>query len=125
MVARGATTLWETWNGDSSRNHHMFSDVSAWFTEGLAGINPDPAEPGFRHIVVKPNPVGDLRWARARHRSPYGWIECSWSLDDAGRFGLDLLVPVGCRATVHLPGSGVREVESGRHRFESRIEGGH
>jgi alpha-L-rhamnosidase len=124
MIARGATTLWETWNGDSSRNHHMFGDVSAWFYEGLAGVNPDPAEPGFRHVVVKPNPVGDLRWVRARHRSPYGWIECAWGRDEEGRFVLDLAVPVGCRATVHVPGGTVREVTSGWHRFESRLPGG-
>ena len=38
-IAQGATTLWETWAGDSSQNHHMFSDISAWFYKGLAGIN--------------------------------------------------------------------------------------
>ena len=51
-------------------NHIMFGDISAWFYEALAGINPDPAKPGFKHIIIRPRPVGDLKWVKAWHRSP-------------------------------------------------------
>ncbi len=57
-IQRGATTLWETWSGDSSLNHHAFSDISAWFYRALAGLRPDAAEPGFRHFRVRPHPAG-------------------------------------------------------------------
>jgi alpha-L-rhamnosidase len=118
MIARGATTLWETWAGDTSQAHHMFSDVSAWFYRILGGIAPDPLEPGFRHIRVKPHVLGDLSWVKARHRSPYGWVESSWRREN-GRFHLELAVPVGCRATVTLPDGKVHEVRAGRHRMEA------
>ena len=97
-IEQGATTLWEQWSGVSSRNHHMFSDISAWFYKGLAGINPDPAAPGFRHIIFRPNPVGGITWVRAWHRSPYGRIDCNWTAGD-GRFGLDVTIPPNCTAT--------------------------
>ena len=108
-ILRGATTLWETWAGDSSLNHHAFSDIGAWFYKALAGLQ--PTEPGFRHFVVRPNPVGDLWWVKARHDSPYGLISIGWQ---SGRssFDLDLTVPVGTDATVLLPaegGSRIRE----------------
>ncbi|RYE66013.1 MAG: alpha-rhamnosidase, partial [Oxalobacteraceae bacterium] len=64
-VERGATTLWEDWKGDNSRNHVMFGDVSAWFYKYLAGIN--AAAPGFKQIVIKPHVLGDLTYARASY----------------------------------------------------------
>src|SRR5205085_2079109 len=56
-LEQGATTLWESWQGNDSRNHIMFGDISAWFVKALAGINPDPQFPGFRHVLIRPNIV--------------------------------------------------------------------
>jgi alpha-L-rhamnosidase len=113
-IAQGATTLWESWIGDSSRNHHMFSDIGAWFYKGLAGINPDPEEPGFRHIIIRPNPVDGLDWVKCRHKSPYGWIECNWRTEGE-LFLIDVTIPVNCRATLYPPQqySNLRFEESG------------
>ena len=67
MVAKGATTVWELWNGDTadpamnSGNHVMqIGDLGVWMYEYLAGIRPDAANPGFRHILIHPYPAGDL-----------------------------------------------------------------
>ncbi len=103
-IEHGATTLWETWNGDSSRNHHMFSDISAWFYKCLAGINPDPEEPGFRHIIIKPHPVDGLEWVKACHESCYGMIECSWNKAGKEKLTLRVRVPENSYATVYVPG---------------------
>ena len=48
------------------------------FTKRLAGINPDPAAPGFKHFFIKPNVVGDLTSARARYDSVRGRIVSDW-----------------------------------------------
>jgi len=101
-IEQGATTLWETWNGDASRNHHMFSDISAWFYKGLAGINPDPDEPGFKHIIIRPNPVNGLSWVNASHDSVFGRITCNWKIEN-GTFYLTVKIPENCRASVYLP----------------------
>lgn len=113
-IAQGATTLWEMWSGESSRNHHMFSDISAWFYKGLAGINPDPDAPGFKNIIFKPNPVSDLRWVNAWHESPYGKIMCNWAIK-GDEFVLDVVIPPNSTGTVYIPTSDPESVvESGR-----------
>lgn len=111
-IAQGATTLWETWSGDSSRNHHMFSDISAWFYKGLAGINPDPDAPGFKNIIFKPNPVGDLKWVNAWHESMYGKIVCNWAVE-GDNFILDIVIPANSTGTVYIPTSDPDSITEG------------
>ena len=78
MLSQGATTLWEQWNGYSSQIHSCFTCPSGWFYQGLAGIRPDPAAPGFKKIIIKPAIVGDLTWVKCHHDSPYGRIVSNW-----------------------------------------------
>ena len=70
MVEKGATTIWELWNGDTadpamnSGNHVMqIGDLAVWMYEYLAGIRSDPENPGFRHAIIHPLSRGrsDLR----------------------------------------------------------------
>lgn len=113
-IERGATTLWEDWGGGSSRNHIMFGDISAWFYKALAGINGDPAAPGFKHFFIKPQLVGDLTAARGEYDSIHGKIVSDWRLEK-GVFHLTVTVPVNTTATVYLPGANSAQVtESGR-----------
>jgi len=101
-IGQGATTLWEDWKGESSLNHIMFGDVSNWFIQWIAGIGLDPSSPGFSHISIQPQPVADLKWARATYDSPHGKIRSSWQIDSTG-FHLKLQVPANVTATVTMP----------------------
>jgi len=103
-VVDGATTMPETWkpSGRSSLNHHMFSDVSAFFYKAIAGINPDENAPGFKHIILRPNPVPGLDYAEGWHDSPYGIIRCAWNKTGDG-LNLEIEVPEGTTATLQLP----------------------
>ncbi len=56
----------------------LVGDLVIWFYEYLAGIAPDDANPGFKHIVMRPHPVGDLTWVKASFRSPYGLVRSEW-----------------------------------------------
>ncbi len=120
MVEKGATTIWELWNGDTadpamnSGNHVMLvGDLVIWFYEALAGIASDPSQPGFKHIVMRPRPVGDLTRVAASHRSPYGPIVSEWSRGE-GRFDWAVTVPPNTTATVYVPAASVDAVtESG------------
>jgi alpha-L-rhamnosidase len=122
MLRRGATTVWELWNGDTadpamnSGNHVMLvGDLAIWLHEYLAGIRPDPARPGFKHIVMRPQPVGDLRWVRALYRSLHGPIRSAWKRDGAW-FEWQINVPPNTTATVHVPTSDPAAVcEGGRN----------
>jgi alpha-L-rhamnosidase len=99
---QGANTLWEDWKGTWSHNHIMFGDISAWFYQNLAGIRPDPKCPGFKHIIIRPQPAGDLKWVKAEHVTPYGAVNVAWKIQGK-RFVLDVTVPANTTATVTLP----------------------
>jgi alpha-L-rhamnosidase len=121
MVGQGATTIWELWNGNTadptmnSGNHVMLvGDLVIWFYEYLAGIAPDPEQPGFKHIVMKPHPVGDLTHVKATHRSPYGLIASEWR-KQGGKLIWTVEIPANTTATLHVPAKNLSAItESGK-----------
>lgn len=115
MLERGATTLWEHWEFSDdtySHNHPMFGSVSEWLFAWVAGIQPDPAAFGLDRIVFRPQPVGDLTWAKARVRTVRGEVRSEWRLDGR-RFVLDVTVPANTSATVYIPGTDPAAVREG------------
>ncbi|MCC6860366.1 MAG: glycoside hydrolase family 78 protein, partial [Bryobacterales bacterium] len=109
MIGKGATTIWELWNGDTadpamnSGNHVMqIGDLGVWLYEYLGGIRPVPENPGFKRIAVRPYPVAGLTHARATHRSPYGLISSAWRRE-GGRLILNVSIPPNTTATVYVP----------------------
>ena len=88
--------------------------MGIWLYEYLAGIKPDPEQPGFKHIIMRPEPVGDLRFVKATHRSPYGLIASDWQKQD-GVFRWKITVPANTTATVYVPAKSAESVtESGK-----------
>ncbi|MGI4787322.1 MAG: alpha-L-rhamnosidase C-terminal domain-containing protein [Janthinobacterium lividum] len=87
----------------------MFGDVSNWFIQWVAGIGLDPNSPGFQHVIIQPQPVGNLTWAKARHDSPHGPITCGWQRDGT-HFHLNVTIPANATATVRLPASDSKRV---------------
>ncbi|HXK71611.1 MAG TPA: alpha-L-rhamnosidase C-terminal domain-containing protein, partial [Clostridia bacterium] len=74
----GATTLYECWNGEGSRNHHMFGDISATFFKYFAGIQPDTEYPGFKRFTLAPGFNTPLEKVDAVYESMLGTIRCSY-----------------------------------------------
>ena len=69
---------------------------------------------GFDKIIIRPQPVGDLKWVKASYDSVHGKVVSEWSRE-AGKFNLRVRVPVGATATVILPAKdGTPVTESGR-----------
>ena len=126
-ITMGATTTWERWDsmlpdgsinpgGMTSFNHYALGAVAAWLERAVGGLA--PAEPGYRVIEVAPVPGGGLSSAESVHRTPYGWAASAWRLGGGGRLELDVVVPVGARARVRLPGSTAPvELGHGRHHL--------
>ncbi|MDP4206722.1 MAG: alpha-L-rhamnosidase C-terminal domain-containing protein, partial [Bacteroidota bacterium] len=81
-IVNGATTLYENWaidaKSDISLNHIMFGEIGAWLYKALGGINPDPENPGFKGILLKPCFPDGLNSFEASHQSPYGEIITQW-----------------------------------------------
>jgi alpha-L-rhamnosidase len=122
MVDRGATTVWEDWNGvdedgvpHDSLNHYSKGAVISFLHRYTAGVQ--PVEPAYRRFRVAPRPGGGLTHAEAAHESPYGRIESAWSLD-GDTFRLRVVVPAGTSAEVVLPSGTTSTAGPGTHTFE-------
>ncbi|MGV9943669.1 family 78 glycoside hydrolase catalytic domain [Streptomyces sp. NPDC003401] len=111
-VTRGATTVWERWDGlrpdgtlnpggMTSFNHYALGAVADWLHRVVGGIT--ATAPGYRTIAFRPRPGGGITWARTRHESPYGTVSLSWELTATGMTAR-ITVPEGCTATAELPG---------------------
>jgi alpha-L-rhamnosidase len=82
-VTQGATTIWERWDGwtedngfqtpeMNSFNHYAYGAIGYWLYNTVAGINVDPSQPGYKHIILSPQPGGGLEFVRATLQTPYG-----------------------------------------------------
>jgi hypothetical protein len=113
QLAQGATALTEAWAGNrgSSQNHFMLGQINEWFYHDLVGISPDVNAPGFKNIIIRPQPVDGVNWAKATYQSPKGEVLVSWK-KESGRFILELNIPAGATATVIMPVSGAVTDES-------------
>ncbi len=119
-IEQGATTTWEQWDGEGSRNHPMFGGGIVWLYRKLAGMNTDEEQPGYRHIIFRPQPAGDITYAAYSNLTPYGTAGINWK-KETGKFMMDITVPAGCTATVYIPASKVDEVmENGKKLKRSK-----
>ncbi|MCR5457699.1 MAG: glycoside hydrolase family 78 protein [Clostridiales bacterium] len=101
-INRGATTLWECWNGLGSHNHHMFSDLSAFMYKYVAGIAPVESDPGFHTTEFRPALKCGMQSASASHESMYGTVACSWKLTEESA-ETTITIPFGCKGNLYLP----------------------
>ena len=102
MLKNGATTIWETWRGDSSLNHPAFGSVGGFLYEHLAGIEPSEEHPGFEEFDVKPIFPDDLGWVKTSYRSVRGEIAVAWRREGK-QLILEVTVPEGSNARIVLP----------------------
>lgn len=112
MIEQGATTLWEHWRPGDSSIHNSFLAIGGWFYSGLAGISPDPDAPGFRNVILRPQPVAGLTWAKATYDGMYGVVESRWNLQGR-QFTFEAIIPPGSTATVYVPARSVDSVQEG------------
>jgi alpha-L-rhamnosidase len=112
-VRNGATTIWERWDGWSpdkgfqdkgmnSFNHYAYGAVGAWMYRSVAGLELDPQEPGFAHIIFRPRPGGSITWAEAKLKTPFGETGIRWDLEGE-TLQVQLTVPGGTHATFQPP----------------------
>ncbi|MBE0654328.1 MAG: hypothetical protein IH594_11055 [Bacteroidales bacterium] len=88
--------------------------VDNYFYRHLAGINFDSKDPGFRKIILKPNFVAGIEFARASYHSIHGEIASGWKLLENGKYEYRVSVPPNCKAELSLPGKKL-ELGSGDH----------
>ncbi|TYB64444.1 Bacterial alpha-L-rhamnosidase [Nonomuraea sp. PA05] len=130
-VTMGATTIWERWDSMlpdgrvnpgqmTSFNHYALGAIADWLHRRVAGLA--PAAPGYRELDVRPLPGFGLTWAEADLETRYGRAAVAWRVAE-GTLTLDVEVPPGTHATVHLPGSEPERVGAGSHRWRTVCPG--
>ena len=101
MINQGATTTWESWGcgrpgkEDRSRVHNCYNGIGLWFYQALAGIRPDPTQPGYRHFFIDPQPCYGVDWVKCTKPTPYGDIHVRLNNNK-----LEITIPDGTTATL-------------------------
>jgi len=115
-VSKGATTVWETWDGiredgtaHDSLNHYAYGAIAGWLLRGVCGIRAD-----ISGIRIEPLPHPLLGFARAKRETMYGEIVSAWEIKD-GTVVYDITVPA--EAVICLRGE-EKTVSAGTYRFE-------
>lgn len=111
-VEQGATTVWESWEGDLSRNHYSPGAVCGWLFDTVAGIRVD----GENHFVIAPIPGGTLTHAEASYLSPYGRVESGWERTESG-MKFEITIPANTTAEVYLPNGRTETITAGRYEY--------
>lgn len=123
-VKKGATTIWETWDGvredgtvHDSLNHYSYGAISLWLLEGVCGIRYR-----FDEVTIRPLPLKELGYARAVFDSPRGRIVSGWTVKNSGESGAagvkyHLEIPEGLSARAELPDGRTMILEGGTYDF--------
>ncbi|MEM1136185.1 MAG: family 78 glycoside hydrolase catalytic domain, partial [Bacteroidota bacterium] len=114
----GATTTREKWDNSGSHNHPMFGGGIVWFYRKLAGMHADEYQPGYKHIIFKPQPVGTVTSATYENLTSFGKAGISWE-DNSEKFTMNVSVPVGSKATVYIPSKSRETIEENSSKPEN------
>ena len=122
QLRKGATALTESWQAydNVSNNHLMLGHLMEWLYGGLGGIR--PSDNGWRHLVIAPQMVGDVTWAKTSLQTPLGLVSCHWTRQPAmGYWTLDVVVPPHADAEIHLPDGTRVQATAGHHRYTGKM----
>ena len=111
-ILDGATTVWENWDGEASRNHYSPGAVCQWLFDTAAGIRPD----GENRFMITPVPGGTLTYAKASYQSLYGKVESGWEKKDVCT-EFTVSVPANTTACLRLPDGAQYELTAGKHTY--------
>ena len=123
QIKMGATSLTEKWDAGvgsfGSQNHFMSGQINEWFFHDLVGIGVEEIGAGFRKSIIKPTPVGDLKWVKGSYKTVSGLISVDWKRDK-DIFTLNVIIPANTTATVYVPANKEKNVtESGKRAAKS------
>ncbi|HVK79055.1 MAG TPA: alpha-L-rhamnosidase C-terminal domain-containing protein, partial [Verrucomicrobiae bacterium] len=105
MVTKGATSMWERWNGDTgdvamnSYNHYAFGAVTGFMYRRLAGI--EALEPGFKRILIQPL-AGAMPRGGGMYQSVRGAISTDWTQENGRLRTLRFTIPANTTALVRI-----------------------
>jgi alpha-L-rhamnosidase len=102
MVRRGATAVWEKWDGETGTlNQPGLGSIGGFLFKRFAGI--EPGAPGFEKVIVRLLADPRLRSGGGEYRSVRGLIATDWQRPSDGEFVLEVAIPPNTNANIHLP----------------------
>jgi alpha-L-rhamnosidase len=133
QVKIGATTVWEHWDGIkpdgsmwsadmNSFNHYAYGAIGDWLYRVAAGLDTDSDLPGYKRILIHPQPGGDLTYAKAEYLSMYGKISIEWRISGKEIF-IDIAVPHNTTAHVILPKASPEFIKGSKASFAPCAQG--
>lgn len=124
-VKKGATTIWENWDGinekgevKASLNHYSYGAVCGWLFSGVCGIRAEG-----RKITISPKPFRVLQYARAVYQSPAGEIVSGWRCE-GDQVVYEMEIPANTEAEIILPDGRREMVAAGSYRFTEKVQAG-
>lgn len=87
----------------------------------VAGLELDPAEPGYGRVIFRPRPGGTITHAEARLQTPRGEAGIRWEME-GGALNLELTVPEGSKGRFSPPDGFVLEcgeLKPGIHKLRA------
>ena len=125
MPKNGATTIWESWEGDKAKgsgvaslDHYSKGAVCRWLFDTMCGIRVD----GENHFTIAPIPGGHFTHARAAYNSVYGRVESGWEKTADG-WKYTVSIPANCTATIRLPDGTAAQQEPGIVSYSEETHG--
>lgn len=104
----------ETWRGGMAQMPSLGGSSTAWFYRAILGIRNDPAQPGFKHFIIKPEMMPEVTWAKGHYDSIHGRIVSNWRRE-GGKLTMEVTVPANTTATVFVSARDAKSVtESGK-----------
>lgn len=103
MIAQGANTSWEQWNGYWSNIHSCFTSGGGWFFTGVAGIRQVSKSVAFKHLLIAPQLTDVIKEQHSSFNSPYGEVVVSWNHTKNSSLQVIVEIPVNTKADIILP----------------------
>lgn len=115
-IRQGATTVWENWDGQASRNHYSNGAACDWIFRTVCGISIQREN----HFRIAPEPGGGLTEAGLVYQSLYGEVSCTWK-KESGKIQYHIHIPAGCTASAVLEGKDPMELEAGDYTWSADL----
>lgn len=133
-VKKGQTSLWERFhqtedcedikqvNGApvTSLNHHMYSDITQWFTKWIVGIRVNPELKDYKHIVIKPTVYKDIDYAKGSYEREGSKVTVEWKRKD-GKIYLKVSKQGDFKVEIDTKGYNVEEKTNNNNDMEYRL----
>lgn len=102
FIRQGKTTWPERWSAvGNSQIHTCYTGIGGYFIKGFGGIRAGE-KGGMQNFIIKPAPVGDLKYANTTFESLYGKVVVNWKRTDVSS-SYHIEIPPNTSAKVYIP----------------------